>query len=232
MRKVAVIGAAVLIASVAWQQAEAAVILNQVQTFDDPHGWVTGVGPGGGSPAGVPVVPGGGPGGATDPFLSIVSSGGNGPGSRLSAQNFSEWADNYLAAGIGAIEMDVRNFGTTDLSLRLLFVDFDGVAPVNAAISDVILVRASSDWSTIQFDVAPGSLSALIGSSIGALSDVDELRLVHSPTALFVPGSVPAIAGNLGVDNIRATASAPEPATWMLLGLALYGARRHRRRKP
>jgi hypothetical protein len=106
-------------------QADASVILGQVETFDDPHHWVIGVGPGGGIPQDVPVELGG-PGGPGDPYLSLVATGGIGPGSRLSAQNFEEWSGDYIAAGVNRISMDVRNFEATDLFLRLLFVEDDG----------------------------------------------------------------------------------------------------------
>jgi len=205
--------------------AEAAVILGQLQTFDDPHGWVIGAGPFVGVPTPVPVELGG-PSGPADPYLSIVSTGGDGQGSRLSAQNFAEWSGDYLAAGIDRIELDVRNFGQTDVQLRLLFLEL-APDPVNLAFStNAIVVPGGSDWTRIAFNITPGALTSPLGSAVGALSNATELRIFHNPDPFFIPGSMPPLVANVGVDNIRATA-APEPATWLLLGTAvLYGARR------
>jgi hypothetical protein len=213
--------------------AEAAPILGQVQTFDDPHGWVVGAGPGLGLPPAavpVPVLPGG-QGGAGDNFLSLVSVGGAGPGSRLTAQNFAEWAGDYIAAGVDVLEMDVRNFGTTDLFLRLLFVDFGAMGPVHAALTSAVVVPGGSNWQRISFDIAPGDLTAILGTAVGALTNADELRIFHNPAPFFAPGTNPAVVGNLGVDNITAAAAAaPEPATWLLLATAAaFGASRRRR---
>jgi hypothetical protein len=113
--------AAILLVFVFQVGADAATI-GQIQTFDDPHGWVIGLGPIVGVPTPVPVALGG-PGGPADPYLSLVSTGGSGPGSRLSAQNFAEWSGDYLTAGINELQMDARNFGPEDLSVRLLFLE-------------------------------------------------------------------------------------------------------------
>ena len=204
--------------------AEAAVMLGQLQTFDDPHGWVIGAGPVSGTLIPVPVELGG-PAGPTDPYLSIVATGGAGIGSRLSAQNFAEWSGDYLAAGIDRIQMDVRNFGNTDVHLRLLFLEL-APGPVNLAFStQAIVVPAGADWTAIQFNITPGALTSPLGSATGALSNATELRIFHNPDPFFIPGQMPAIAANVGVDNI--TALAPEPATLWLFGAAAFvGARR------
>ena len=207
-----------------------AVTIGQMQTFDDPnHNWVVGAGPVLGTPTLVPTALGG-PAGPADPYLSIISRGGSGPGSRLSAQNFVDWAGDYGSAGITHIRMDVRNFGNTDVFLRLLFVDFDASnAPVNAALTTTpVILPGNSDWQTVEFAVTPAALTPGIGTAAGALSDTDELRIFHNPDAAFPVGNLPAIAASIGVDNIRA-AAIPEPASWsLLIGglLAGYVARR------
>ena len=151
-----------------------------------------------------------------------------GPGSRLGAQNFGLWAGDYLAGGVNRIEMDTRNFGTTDVHLRLLFVEFGAMGPVNAAFTNAVFLPAGSGWASIAFDISPDDLTAFIGTAAGALSNTNELRLFHNPAPFFAPAQNPALAANLGVDNI--TAAAPEPATWLLFGMAAaFGARRRRR---
>jgi hypothetical protein len=200
-----------------------------VQTFDSPHGWVTGVGPVIGSPTPVPVSPGGGPDGAADPFLLLEATGGDGPGSRLSAQNFGEWAGDYLAAGIDSILMDVNNFGPDDLFLRLLFVEFGAMGPVNAAFTDAVFVASGSGWEDIYFPIAPSNLTVLLGTAEDALANADELRIFHNEDPVFAVGLNPPVTATLGVDNIAAaTGAIPEPAvtTLLLAGLLTAAARR------
>jgi hypothetical protein len=207
-----------------------AVTIGQVQTFDDPdHHWITGGGPFGPPASELPLALGG-PGGALDPYLSLVATGGDGPGSRLSAQNLDEWSGNYVLTGVTHVAMDVKNFGPDDLSLRLLFVEFGAMGPVNAAVTTTpVLVGANSDWETVRFNVSTAALTTLFGSAASALSNTTELRLFHNTAPAFAPGTLPAIVATLGMDNITAEA-VPEPATWtMLFGGLLLGTVAHRR---
>src|SRR5688500_8739332 len=105
-----------------------AVIVGQVDTFEDgtTMNWVVG------GALGLPVTPptnspSGGPLGADDAFLLLNSTGGDGPGSRLTVLNGSQWSGDYLAAGVTGIRMDVNNLGQTDVFLRLLFEDLPAV---------------------------------------------------------------------------------------------------------
>lgn len=231
MKRIRVILALVMAVCGIHAQAHAAVILGQTQAFDDSHGWVVGAGPVIGTPIPVPVALGG-PGGAADPYLSIVSTGGAGAFSRPSAQNFADWSGDYLAEGIDRIEMSVRNFGSTDLYLRLLFLEFGARGPLNAAFSThPAFIPAGTNWQTITVDISPDDLTAIpgLGTATAALSNTTELRIFHNPAPFFAPGQNPPLAANLGVDNVTATAI-PEPATWMLIGAALaYGVRGRRR---
>jgi hypothetical protein len=207
--------------------AESAPILGTIQTFDDPHGWVIGAGPVLGTPIPVPVALGG-PGGPTDPYLQIVAIGGSGPGSRLSAQNFAEWSGNYIAEGVTALQMDVRNFGPDDVFLRLLFLELGAMGPVNIALTDAIFLPGGSDWQRVAFSIAPADLTALLGSAAGALTNASELRIFHNPDPFFIPALNPAVVATVGVDNI--TATVPEPAAWALLATAAAFVRMRRRR--
>ena len=209
-----------------------AVTVGQAQTFDSPvSGWVIGAGPVIGTPTDVPVVPSGGPAGTGDPYMLIASSGGSGPGSRLTAQNFAIWAGDYTGEGIAAIAMDVRNFGPEEVYLRLLLLDFVGMAPANGAFSSAAVhVQAGGNWQRIVFPVTIGALTNLLGSTATALSNVDELRIFHNPDPFFIPAQNPAVTASLGVDNIAAI---PEPGSWVLMagGLILLRAGLSRRRR-
>jgi hypothetical protein len=61
----------------------------------------------------------GGPAGVGDHFLLITANGSAGADGRITVFNRSQWAGNFLAAGVSAIEMDLKNFGTTPLSIRV-----------------------------------------------------------------------------------------------------------------
>jgi hypothetical protein len=221
------VGAALLALSLALAVAPAqALTTGQTDTFQDgtTNGWFAGGGPIGQTPPVPPAnVATGGPAGAGDAFLAITATGTSGPGSRLVAINTLQWAGDYVAAGIGAIAMDVINLGTTDLSLRLLFAEVD-LALLNLALSAApVLLPAGSGWTSVVFPVAADALTALQGTALGALSNATELRIVHT-TQDTLPIST--VTGLLGVDNIAAlesppSGSVPEPDTLALLGGAI-----------
>lgn len=209
-----------------------AVTLGQTDTFSGgPEGWFAGGGPMGQVPPTPPtVVAGGGPAGAGDSFLQLTANGGNGPGGRLVGMNASQWAGDYSAAGVGAIEMDLRNLGTVDLTLRLFFEDPAAGPPLNAALTQGVLLPAGSDWTHVVFPILPGALAVLQGDAATLLTNTTVLRIVHAVDAAFPPSPV---AGALGIDNIQATPAIPEPASVALmaagLGVVAWWAKRRRR---
>lgn len=228
----------VLLAAIAVISATSlrAVTLGQIDTFQDntTAGWHVG-------PASHPAPPsnvGGGAGGAADRFLRVNALGGAGPGSRFSVLSGPQWGGDYLAAGINALVMDVRNFGPDDLSLRLLFEDIPAMGPpTNLALSSTaVLVPGGGDWTTIAFPVTVGSLlPETFGTVEGALRNADVVRLFHNPAPAFPGPSVgpPAVVAILGVDNIRAVAAVPESpvsgAGVLALTLAVIAASRRYR---
>ena len=179
----------------------------------------------------------GGPGGVGDAFLQLTALGGNGPASKLTVLNPAQWAGDYLAAGIGAIGMDVNNPSSSDLYLRFLaFEDPMGGAPANIAFStDPIVVAANSGWTHAVFRIRPADLTAGLGSVGAALGNTTVLRFYHSTAANFPPlrstrGDSAAWRG-----QHPALAPVPEPMTSLLVGsglaalLAKIGERGHYR---
>ena len=216
------LAAFVLLGGIAVARGAAALTLGQIDTFEDgtTQGWhINGLGtanpPAGTLPTNVATD---GPGGAGDNYLQLTSSGTYGAGGRLVGINVSQWAGNYTALAVTGISASVRNFGPSDLSLRVFVAD----PGTNQAISTAAIPLASgSGWVTVLFPIAAGDLTALTGSAASALSGVSELRILHS-TSAFVPAAP--ILVQLGIDNI---AVIPEPGTGLLLGLGLLalGAR-------
>jgi hypothetical protein len=213
--------------------AHSAVVLGQLDNFEDntTQGWFSGGGGGGGPPVTPPSnVSTGGPTGPGDAFLSVAATGGIGPGSRLAAMNTTRWSGDYIGAGVTRLQMDVNNFGPEDLHLRLLFEDFTVPGPPTslAVTADGAHLPAGSGWQTISFDITPADLIALLGSVTTALMNTDTLRIFHNPAADFPgpPNGIPTVNAVLGVDNILAATgpfAVPEPGSLALLGAALFG---------
>ncbi|GLC25674.1 PEP-CTERM sorting domain-containing protein [Roseisolibacter agri] len=215
-------------------RADAQVVANQRDDFEGgtTMGWHVGDPT---HPAPPTVIATDGPAGAGDAYLRLTSFGSGGPGSRLSALNTTRWAGNYIAAGVTQIEMDLINLGQNDVSLRLLFGAFpDGQGPPTdlAWSADAFFLRAGAGWVHAVFPILPGAMIVPLGTYAGALGGADELRLFHNPAPVFAgpENSSPPIAAVVGVDNIRAVAVVPEPATVALLATGVLGLAAARRR--
>lgn len=234
MMRVSVQIAAMFVAAAVGSPPAAAVALGEVDTFSaSAEDWFIGGGPFGIPRIPVSVVPAGGPAGAGDAYLQLTSSGTSGSASRLVANNASQWTGNYIAAGVTAIEMDLRNFSTTDLTIRLLFEDPGAASPPAniAATTFGASLPAGSGWTHVRFAIEPGDLTAVVGDPATVLGGTTFFRIFHNPVPAFGPPSVgpPPIAAVLGVDNITAV---PEPSAvvMMLVGLGAVGMAVRRRR--
>ncbi len=185
---------------------DAAVVLNQIENFSARNGWDSG------DPNPNPPVlaANSGPLGSGDNALRVTSNGGGGPGSRLIVFNTTAWTGDYPAASITALVADLRNSGSTSLSMRMAF---DG--PGGKFVSAPTLITAFSGWVHAVFDIKPGSLISAGGSNAAAtLAGVTELRVLHSSTVDYRGAQ---ISSGFLVDNIQAV---PEPTTVALFCLA------------
>jgi hypothetical protein len=203
-------------------ETRAAVTLGQI---DDFEGGTTATWANGGAAPPLAVV-GGGPTGASDDFLQVTADG-VGPGSRLTVFNRNQWLGDYIGQGITAIEMDLKNFGASPLTIRLAFKQ----TTANGApgyLSQGFTLAADASWHHAVFQLNPISLTPL-GSPTAFnpffTNGQAEFRLIHEVGATSLNGDV--VTGQFGVDNIMAV---PEPTSMALLSLplALLWFRRHR----
>jgi hypothetical protein len=177
--------------------------VGQVDTFESGTtlNWA-----GGALPTNIPTD---GPAGAGDHYLRLSSNN-----SGLASFNATQWTGNYLAAGITSVAMDLRNQGSTDLSLRLSLFNTPGGEFTTAT---AIPLPADNQWRHIVFGLSAADL-AYVGGGTGNLSDalgsVGRLHLRHSTGAPMGSGQNTPVTGILGIDNITAL---PEPRTAVLL---------------
>jgi hypothetical protein len=190
-----------------------AIELNQWDDFQDgtTQGWQTGA-PNPNPPV---VVADGGPEGAGDAYLLLTSSGSTGAGGRLIVYNSDQWAGNYTSTGVNMISMHMNNFGSVELSMRIVLQgpgdNFWSVNPV--------LVLSQSGWVTVQFPVQAGDLTG--GSDVSAtLGGVTSVRILHSVSGSYVADRV---TTQLGIDNITA-ADEPLPVEFIAFNAVVQGS--------
>jgi hypothetical protein len=189
-----------------------ALTLGQIDTFQDgtTDGW--GVG-GGTQPSNIAT---GGPAGPGDQYLQVTSKGGGGPDAKLVVFNTSKWLGNYSGAGVTGIGMDLANFGTQSLSIRLAFFISK---PVGYSTTSAFSLPADSNWHHAFFPLSAASFTA-IGSPATSFDNLltnftGQLRILDSASPAVEGDSIAAV---LGVDNVQAV---PEPAAFVLVGAAL-----------
>ena len=87
-----------------------------------------------------------GPSGAGDQFMRNISSGGNGAGSRWVVINQSaDYQGDYTAAGIQMVQMDVRNSGDTEVTMRFAVNGNGGEFCSDSG----VVISPGSEWQTI-----------------------------------------------------------------------------------
>ncbi len=207
-----------------------AVSVGQLDDFEDgtTQNWIVGL-LGAPHPAPPVNVPSGGPDGGDDAYLQITSIGTDGPGSKLAVVNLVQWAGDYASAGVSGISADVRNFGQTEVALRLFLENPRSGPPTDTAITGAVILPPGSGWMSVVFSLAPGDLSVLQGDLATLLADVTALRFFHGGADTFTGES---LVAQVGIDNVLALGvrRVPEPGTLALLSLGLLGAVMLRRR--
>jgi len=204
MRVVAAVGMVGTLAAA----AAANPVPNQVSTFQGGNngGWANG--DRGSDP---PIVTTGGPAGAADAFLRVTSTGSFGALSRLLTLNESTaWTGNFATAGVNAVSMELKNFGTAPLSMRVALQETGGTYYVS---NPAFTLPADNAWHTATFPLTASGLQTINGGTPLAtgLTRIREVRILDNPSVDY-HGAV--VSASFGLDNVRAV---PEPAGPLLL---------------
>ncbi len=203
-----------------------AITLGQLDDFQDT---MTGDWDNGGAAPG-PENLGGGPLGAADRFMRI-NADGSGAGGKLTIFSRERWIGDYITPGVTAIEMDLRNFSSQSLSIRIAMKQSTSIAGAGYSSTVAYVLPNDGRWHRATFSLSSSALTRL-GTIQGTLTDVlsggengaREFRILHSNNPSLGGSS---ITGQLGIDNIRAVPG-PSAATLMAL-VGIIACRRHRR---
>ena len=212
------LGTLLLVAGLLHPATGFALTLGQIDTFQDGtlQNWDAGLG--GVEPQYPPeIIPGGGPAGVNDAFMQIESIEGHLPGSKLSVFNQVQWAGNYLAAGVNAITMSLKNTGPNGIYARIVVADeWSANFPSNNLVvsTQPLFLPPRGDWVSAVFSLRPGDLTVVKGNALTALSSAYGVRIIHNDEATFPP---PTITARLGVDNIKAVRQQALPFLPLLL---------------
>jgi len=183
-----------------------AVTFDQVDDFQDPDdetaGWKGGVGATTSQRRAS-----GGPDGDGDAYLQVTTRSYH-----LASKNIDQWKGDYLAAGIGAIEMDLNYTRprTDAIQIRIMLIGPGGVF-ASASLTDPIPIGA---WQRYRFGLTaadlvyvPGTPNPGTGNLIDTLTDVEILLIRHDSVDPGIPGTTdhpPHVSAQLGIDNVHA----------------------------
>ncbi len=171
--------------------------MNQVDSFQgSADNWNNGI-----------VVSDGGPTGDGDNFLEL-SSGPMGLKPRLITLNQMQWTGDFAAAGIGSLTMELKNFGTTSLPMRMTIRDVAGNSSVPGySTTDPYMLPADGQWHLAEFNLTAADMTAVNPS--GGTIDPFSYVLMNVAEFRILSSTVPAVVGDMitaqvGIDDITA----------------------------
>jgi len=182
-------------------------------------------------------------------YLQVTSTGGGttgrGPGSRMTVINETEWRGNYITAGVGSIQVKMKNMGDEMLYMRAGFTT-RALEEWHFAASDTYLeLPADGKWYDLSFAIDAENITAFLGSEAECcftkwdfdevIGGVNQLKFHNGKDAHFWNGAK--ISSVLGIDDIRVTsevsqsiilsdgdlAPVPVPAAAWLFMTGLFG---------
>ncbi|MGI9203971.1 MAG: hypothetical protein ACR2Q3_08170, partial [Woeseiaceae bacterium] len=186
-----------------------AVTLGQVDDFEDgtEQGWNEG----GTSPNPPFNVPDGGPDDIDDNFLRNDSSGNFGAGGKMAMFNTTQWAGDYVAAGIAEIRLDVRVISGPNANIRVGFQSTVGERYVSSL---AVSVPSDGEWHSIVLPIEAPDLSQVGGvtSYNSVMTGVTQFR-IFSSAGLQWQGDQ--LVMSLGVDNVSAELESVNFEGWL-----------------
>jgi hypothetical protein len=192
-----------------------AITLFQTENFDTLGGWRSGnqnLNP-------PTLLADSGPLGGGDTALRVLANGGQ-AGGRLVTFNNTTWTGDFTSAGVVTITADLRNLGTSALSVRIAFN-----GPGGWWITAAEAVPTFAGWSSHDFDIRASALVASDGgtSAVATLADVTEMRILHSPDPDHTGTT---LSSTMLIDNVTAV---PEPSALLLFASIPLLLKRKRR---
>jgi len=191
-------------------------IVGQIDTFSSSMlGWDTGTR----GPTQPALISSGGPGGAGDSFLQLTSDGSGSDG-RLTVFNRDQWTGNFLTSAVTGIEMDLKDFGSTPLSIRVGLKSATAQGSPGYTSATAFNLPADGQWHHAVFSLDQADLTA-VGSApalTSLLANVAEFRILNAANPRLTGD---AVVGQLGIDNIRADAATPTPVPEPSVKMAL-----------
>jgi hypothetical protein len=152
------------------------------------------------------VIPTGGPAGVGDGYVFVTGIGGA-LRSQLSALNVTQWAGDYLQAGVSAFQMDCWNAGSSALVLRVQISRDSPLGGVtDVVVSKPIVLPPGRGWVPVVVSIALDQLRTMVGNPRLALSGATEVQIVQGEVPAFEgegDARPPGALGALGVDNFR-----------------------------
>ena len=121
--------------------------------------------------------------------------------------------------------MDLNNFGATSLNVRVAFRNGTSGRVGSWYVSQSFSLQPNSGWPPASFPIGPTDVTFFSGDGSSdyysqVLANVNSLCILHNNNPQAIGGT---IDGNLGVDNITASAI-PEPPAAVVWFLALASA--------
>jgi hypothetical protein len=160
----------------------------------------------------------GGPAGAGDHYLELTADGA-GSGGRLTTFNLQQWLGNYIAEGVNAIEIDLRNESTTTLSIRVAF-KAQNLMNSPGYLSAPVILAAGSGWQHFSISISAANMIPIGGPAAYNTffsTGIGDARIINEAGATNLNGDF--VTGQLGIDNIHAV---PEPAAVMFVAGGLF----------